>query len=177
VNSFRAKLLDKKMLFALLHDPRIARRCTEDELAVVRDHVPWTRRVAPGRTTSPNGATIDLAPWAAEHRTELVLKPNDGLGGRGVVLGAEIDQATWERALEAALVEPTVVQQRVALPTAMFPELGPNGALVFSRRFVEIDPYLCRGEARGVLTRLSSTTMSAVHAGAGTVPTFVLEDA
>ena len=50
VNSFRAKLLDKKMLFAMLHDERIARQYTADEAAAVKRHVPWTRKVAEGKT-------------------------------------------------------------------------------------------------------------------------------
>ena len=45
------------------------------------------------------------------------------------------------------------------------------------RRYVELDAYLFRGEMRGIMTRLSATTLSNVNAGAGTVPTFVIEDA
>jgi hypothetical protein len=58
----------------------------------------------------------------------------------------------------------------------MFPEIGAAGELFFARRYMEVDPYLFRGETRGVLTRLSATTLCNVHAGAGTVPTFILED-
>lgn len=177
VNSFRAKLLDKKMLFALLHDPRVTARYSPEEAAVVRAHVPWTRRVIEGKTTGPDGAEIDLVPYALEHRTGLVLKPNDELGSRGVVVGANVEHAVWERALKLALVDPSIVQQRVSLPSAMFPEVGAAGELFFSRRYVELDPYLFRGEMRGILTRLSATTLSNVNAGAGTVPTFVIEDA
>ena len=58
----------------------------------------------------------------------------------------------------------------------MFPEVGAAGELFFSRRYVELDPYLFRGEAQGVLTRLSATTFNTGNAGAGTAPTFILED-
>ncbi len=74
------------------------------------------------------------------------------------------------------VIDPSVVQRRIALPSAMFPEVGAAGELFFSRRHIELDPYLFRGETRGVLTRLSATTDCNVHAGAGTVPTFILED-
>jgi hypothetical protein len=176
VNSFRAKLLDKKMLFALLHDPRIQSGFTDEEVAGVRAHVPWTRRVAEVKSPAPDGAEVDLLPWSAANRADLVLKPNDDVGARGVLIGANVEQGVWERALKVALVEPSIVQRRVALPSAMFPEVGAAGELFFSRRFVELDPYLFRGEVRGVLTRLSATTLANVHAGAGTVPTFILED-
>jgi uncharacterized circularly permuted ATP-grasp superfamily protein len=129
------------------------------------------------KTRSPGGGEIDLVPWAAAHRADLVLKPNDEGGGRGVVIGANVEQGVWERALKLALVDPSIVQRRVPLPTAMFPEVGAAGELFFSRRYIEVDPYLFRGDFRGVLTRLAATTLCNVQAGAGTVPTFIIEDA
>jgi len=176
VNSFRAKLLDKKMFFAMLFEPAIFESFSAEEQAAVRAHVPWTRQVAEGRTDGPDGTNIDLLPWAAAHRTELVLKPNDDVGARGVLIGANVEPSVWERALKLAVIDPSVLQERVALPSAMFPEVGAAGELFFSRRYIELDPCLFRGETRGVLTRLSATTMCNVHAGAGTVPTFIIED-
>lgn len=176
VNSFRAKILDKKMLFAMLFDPRIDALLSPEERAAVKRFVPWTRRVAEGKTEGPDGAEIDLLPWAADHRLDLVLKPNDDLGGRGVVVGANVEQSVWERALRLAAIDPSVIERRVLPSSAMFPEVGAAGELFFSRRFIELDPYLFRGEVRGVLTRLSATTLCNVLAGAGIVPTFVLED-
>jgi len=176
VNSFRAKILDKKMLFAMLHDERVVGTYSPDEAEVIRRHVPWTRRVAEGKTTGPEGETIDLLPWCSERRSELVLKPNDDVGGRGVVIGANVEAGVWDRALELAVIDPSVIQRRLSLPSAMFPEAGAAGELFFSRRYVEIDPYLFRGEIRGLMTRLSATTLCNVQAGAGTVPTFVIED-
>jgi hypothetical protein len=176
VNSFRAKLLDKKMLFALLHDERITTRYSADEAAAVRRHVPWTRRVEETKTVGPDGDPVDLLPFCLERRTDLVLKPNDEVGGRGVVIGANVEPSVWQRALQLALVDPSVVQRRVPLPSEMFPEVGAAGELYYSRRYVELDPYLFRGELRGMIARLSATTMLSVEAGAGTVPTFVIED-
>ena len=176
VNSLRAKILDKKMLFALLYEPKIMALYTREEEATIRGHVPWTRRVAEGNTTDPDGNAIDLLPWLAQNRATLVLKPNDEVGGRGVLIGANVEPSVWERALKLAVIDPSIVQRRIPLPSAMFPEVGAAGELFFSRRHIELDPYLFRGETRGVLTRLSATTDCNVHAGAGTVPTFILED-
>jgi hypothetical protein len=175
VNSFRATVLDKTMLFAMLHDPAIQQRFAPDEVEVVNRHVPWTRRVAEGRTTSPDAAAIDLLPWASEHRASLVLKPNDASGGP-VILGAAVEQGAWDGALARALHEPSVVQRRVPLPSAMFPEAGAAGELFFSRRYVELDAQLFRGETRGLVTRLSATAQWNTGTGAGTAPTFVLEE-
>lgn len=176
VNSFRAKILDKKILFALLQDSRISGSYTAEEAEAIQRHIPWTRRVEEIKTTGPDGAPIDLVPWMTEHRSELVLKPNDEVGGRGVVIGANVEPSVWEKAIKVALVDPSVVQRRVSLPSSMFPEVGAAGELFFSRRFLELDPYLLRGEIRGMLARLSATPVCNVQSGAGTVPTFILED-
>jgi len=176
VNSFRAKLLDKKILFALLFDPRVAALYTKEEAASVRQFIPWTRRVVETRTEGPDGGEIDLVPWARDNRARLVLKPNDEVGGRGVVIGANVEPGGWERALKLALVDPSVVQLRVPLPTSMFPEVGAAGELYFSRRHIELDPILFRGELGGMLGRLSATNLCNVHTGAGTVPTFIIEE-
>jgi hypothetical protein len=180
VNSFRAKLLDKKVLLALLHDPAIQERFTPEEVQAVAKHVPWTRRVAERKDTGPEGESIDLLPWASERRASLVLKPNDETGGRGVLMGANVEQSVWDRALEVALVDPSVIQRRVPLPSAMFPEVGVEGELFFSRRYAELDPYLFRGEVRGMLARLSATRVCSssgdASSGGGAVPTFILED-
>lgn len=176
VNSFRAKLLDKKMLFAMLHDDRISKLYTPEEAEAIRRHVPWTRKVAEGKTKGPDGAEIDLVPWIVQNKNDLVLKPNDELGGRGVLIGGNLETGVWERAIKLALIDPSVIQRRVQLPSAMFPETGAAGELFFSRRYIELDPYLFRGDTRGVLTRLSASTMCNVQAGAGTVPTFILEN-
>jgi hypothetical protein len=175
VNSFRATLLGKKMLFAMLHDPVIQERFAPEELEAVRRHVPWTCRVRGGRVPGPAGEEIDLLPWASAHRAGLVLEPNDGAAGTGVLLGTNVEPAAWERALQAALEEPSVLQLRVPLQSGMFPEVGVDGELFRSRRFVELDAYLFRGEPRGLVARLSATAMQSLAAGAGTVPTFVLE--
>lgn len=176
VNSFRAKILDKKILFALLQDSRISSMYTAEEAETVQRHIPWTRRVEEIKTSGPDGSPIDLVPWITEHRSELVLKPNDEVGGRGVVIGANVEAGVWEKAIKVALLDPSVVQKRVHLPSSMFPEVGAAGELFFSRRFLELDPYLLRGEIRGMLTRLSATPVCNVQSGAGTVPTFILED-
>lgn len=179
VNSFRAKLLDKKLLFALLSERpgRLAELLTPDEADAVNRAVPWTRRVVEAKVTGPQGELIDFMPWASENRERLVLKPNDDLGGRGVLLGATVEASAWNRALQEALGEPSVLQLKVDAPTAMFPTLAPGDLLNFERRFVEVDPYLFRGEARGVMARLAPGPLFNVPAGAGTAPVYIVEDA
>src|SRR5207253_202465 len=102
VNSFRAKLLHKKMSLALLSDDRYARLYTPAQRRAIAKHVPWTRKVREGHTTYGE-KVIDLTEFVIRNRERLVLKPNDEYGGKGVVLGWTVDRHEWEQTLIGAL--------------------------------------------------------------------------
>jgi len=163
VNSFRAKLLHKKMSLALLSDDRYARLYTTAQRTAIRRHIPWTRRVRP-----------ELAEDIARRRETLVLKPNDEYGGKGVVLGWTVDQEEWEAAIEVATTQSYVVQEAVEIPRIPFP-IALDG-LKYIDLAVDLDPYLYDGRAGGFMTRVSAAALLNVTAGAGSVvPTFVVE--
>ena len=175
VNTFRAKLLHKKMTLALLSDERYRPLYTPDQRAAIDRHVPWTRRVRDGSATRGGRRLRDLAAFVAKNRARLVLKPNDEYGGKGVVLGWMVDQATWEQALSEALGGCYVVQEAVEVPREAFPVALEDGVRMMDLA-IDLDPYLFHGRPSGVLTRLSSSALLNVTAGAGSVvPTYVVE--
>ncbi len=174
VNPFRAKLLHKKMSLALLSDERNAHLYTADQRKAIDDHVPWTRQVLDGLTTRRGRRVPDLLSHCAARRSELVLKPNDEYGGKGVVLGWTVDQTSWEQALSVAATHSYVVQEAVEVPREPFP-VALDGVRMLDLS-IDLDPYLFQGRPGGCLTRLSSTALLNVTAGAGSiVPTFVVE--
>jgi uncharacterized circularly permuted ATP-grasp superfamily protein len=163
VNSFRAKLLHKKMSLAMLSDKRYERLYTPAQRAAIRRHIPWTRRVRP-----------ELAEDIARRRATLVLKPNDEYGGKGVVLGWTVSQEEWEAAIGVATTQSYVVQEAVEIPRLAFP-ISLDGVRYLDLA-VDLDPYLFDGKAGGFMTRVSAAALLNVTAGAGSVvPTFVLE--
>ncbi len=165
VNSFRAKLLHKKMSLALLSDDRYERLYTPAQRAAIRRHIPWTRRVRP-----------ELSEEIAAQRERMVLKPNDEYGGKGVVLGWTVEQREWEEAIEIATTQSYVVQEAVEIPRVPFPVVLDG--LKYLDLAVDLDPYLYDGKAGGFMTRVSAAALLNVTAGAGSVvPTFVVEDA
>jgi hypothetical protein len=174
-NGFRCKLLHKKASLAVLSDERNAKLFGPAERAAITRHVPWTR-VVEERRTQVHGREVDLLEYAATHREQLVLKPNDDYGGAGIVLGWEADQATWESSLQSALVEPYIVQERIELPVEPYPALTPDG-VVLGDRIVDTAPFVFGGShIDGCLTRISTASLVNVTAGGGsTVPTFVVE--
>jgi hypothetical protein len=175
VNSFRAKLLHKKMSLALLSDDRYAALYTPAERRAIAKHIPWTRKVREGHTTY-GGKTVDLTDFIVRAKDRLVLKPNDEYGGKGVILGWTVERHEWEQTLLTALTASYVVQEKVAVPREPFPVLLDR--MHFLDLAVDCDPYLFWGKVGGQLTRLSSSALLNVTAGAGSVvPTYVVEGA
>jgi len=175
VNTFRAKLLHKKMSLALLSDDRYSNLYSAEQRQAIAMHVPWTRKVRHGPTTRGRRRIADLAQHIADKRAHLVLKPNDEYGGKGVVLGWTVGQREWEQALTVALGESYVVQEAVPVPRQSFPVALGDG-IRFLDLSVDMDPYVFEGRPSGCLTRLSSSALLNVTAGAGSVvPTYVVE--
>jgi uncharacterized circularly permuted ATP-grasp superfamily protein len=108
----------------------------------------------------------------------LVLKPNDEYGGKGVLLGWEQDDASWDTALEAALRDRPgtwIVQERVPIRRETFPMFDASGEVTMRDMLVDLAPYLWRGRMAGYLTRLSATGLANVTSGGGQVPAFVVD--
>ena len=195
VNPPRCKVLHKKASLAVLSDERNAHLYTDEEREAIAANVPWTRVVEERKTevfevagdrwqvagdrgsSHPTPVTSDLVEFVASHKDHLVLKPNDEYGGKGIVLGWEVDQSAWDEALRTALAEPYIVQQRIPLPTEHYPSFV-DGRVVLAERMVDTAPYVAHGaHVDGCLSRLGGTKgLLNVTAGSGSqTPTFVVE--
>lgn len=175
VNSFRCKILHKKASLAVLSDERNESLFTADERQVIDAHIPWTRRLEE-RHTLYHGEKIDLLPFVLEHREKFALKVNDEYGGKGITLGWLTGAGEWEGAVRAALGEPYVVQERVAIPLEPYPSLV-EGRVQLIDRMLDTDPYVFYGDyVDGCLSRLSTAALVNVTAGGGSsVATFLVE--
>lgn len=176
VNSFRSKVIHKKALFAVLTDARYANLFTPEEREMIAGHVPWTRKVRPGKSDY-YGAEIDLLEFINERRDRLVLKPNDDYGGHGIYIGWNIDEIGWDEAIHNALANGDyLVQERVQTAREIFPALTADDTIQFVEQLVDLDPLLFNGKVGSAFTRLSSNELANVTAGGGMVPTFVISE-
>ncbi len=172
VNPFRSELLGHKAVFALLTDPARDFGFSAKERAAIRTHVPWTRRVADGRTTGPGGTDVDLVEYVTENRPRLVLKPAHDYGGHGVHLGWDESDSEWAEALKRSLETDYIVQHRVELHREVYPTLdAPTSGSTF---YEDTDPFVFQGELRGLLTRLSANEITNVHASGSLVASFAI---
>lgn len=175
VNPFRCKLLHKKASLAVLSDERQTDLLTPDEREAVKNFVPWTRLVEERHTDHASGS-VDLVPFIVRNREHLVLKPNDEYGGKGIVLGWLVDDAVWAQAVQTALAEPYIVQERVTIPSEPWPAIV-DGSLHISERMLDTAPFLSNGTTvSGCLTRIATDPLLNVTAGGGSnIPTFLVE--
>jgi hypothetical protein len=175
INSFRAKLMHKKMIFGLLSDEALAPLFAADEREAIARHIPWTRAVEPGETRY-QGERVDLLPFITSNRERFLLKPNDEYGGKGIVIGWECSENEWAAGLKEAARSPFVVQERVTIAYEGYPSLIDGQVQVISR-LVDSDPFMFGNETHGCLCRLSTATLLNVTAGGGsTVPVFTVQE-
>jgi hypothetical protein len=165
--------LQHKSVLELFTNPDFAPLFSSEQRRVFLEHVLWTRLLFERRTTLPDGATVDLAEYARTHQSNLVLKPNCGSGGEGVVVGDYVSPSLWQDALEKALAEPKscVVQWAAAPQLQDFPErvseelqLGPYHSTAGF--------FPCR-TGLGVFGRYSKHPVVNLQQGGGVVPFLV----
>ncbi|MFG2985977.1 hypothetical protein ACGFYQ_32820 [Streptomyces sp. NPDC048258] len=109
----------------------------------IHRHIPWTCD-AGDRTARPS-----------ERRAELVLKPADGYGGSGVVLGAAVGDEEWRAALDRAARDGGhIFQEYIAgdLVPLDFRH-APSGEIRTAEVPYVIGPYVFGGQPSSVLVR------------------------
>jgi hypothetical protein len=172
VNPFRSRVANNKKLFALFGDPRFSHLLQGDELEVIRDTIPWTRILRPGRTNYGDWR-IDLLPFVADNRERLVLKPASDYGGHSVSLGMETPPERWEEIIEAhADRADFIVQEYVPVPEEMFPTVEDGHVQMRLKRF-NINPFGLGGRYAGSITRISDRAVINVSAGGGLLPSVI----
>jgi len=173
VNPFSAKISGSKAFMAVLSDPQYEGYFDSQQNEVKRKYVPWTRVLKESQTTYRD-RQADVFEIVRTERERMVIKPTNGYGGNGVVIGKEAAQNKWESLLEKAANQPgnMTAQEYVPIPEEEFPFLEPE--FHFEKLKVNLNPYLFGGKYAGSFVRLSKSSIINVTQGGGMVPIFVL---
>ncbi len=104
----------QKALLECMGRPELASLFSPSERRLLRRVVPWTRVLGARRTEDPGGRGVDLPEFVRQARERLLIKPNVGSSGAGLLLGREAGPARWEARIARAVREPGrwVVQER-----------------------------------------------------------------
>jgi len=174
VNSFRSELSHKKAMFALLTDEALTAKFPAVERKAIREHVPWTRVVRPGRTSYRDEVIEDLIEYIRENRETLVLRPNDEYSDLDSYIGYEHDEGSWARAMRESLRAPYVVQERVKPARTVFP-LMSYGHLEFKEMQVDVQPQAFLGKVAGCSSYVSASGPGSYSPASGFAPTFIID--
>ncbi|HEX2188767.1 MAG TPA: hypothetical protein VHG51_07690 [Longimicrobiaceae bacterium] len=123
-------LLGDKRNLALVSEHAGSAEFSAAERELIAAHVPWTRRVLPGRTEL-HGRTVRLPDDLPELRGQLVLKRATSLGGRHVHIGRFCTDDEWRALLALALREEDWVVQEYLDPVPCVFQRGEEGAARF----------------------------------------------
>lgn len=175
-NSLGASVLRSgKHLLAVLSDPSYCLPLGKYERAWIDAHIPWSRLLVRGPSTA-QGVEVELVDWVRGNQQSLVLKPCFSRGGLGVSLGWECGRDEWERAVDQALLTPSIVQKRVITALETYPISTPAGV---ERRALAGDMCIFTWEGSdvgGLYCRVSDGGLLNVSAPGGMlVPAFVFE--
>lgn len=123
--------------------------------------------------TDFEGKKVDLIEFLHQTREKFLLKPNDDYGGSGIVLGWESSESEWEIALQDALQNSFVAQERAPVEKIKIPTYSDE--IKMSELLIDFDPFLFRGRAEGGLVRLSASSLVNVALGGGETALIIME--
>lgn len=151
-------LLGDKRNLALLSELSRSDLWTAEERELLAAHLPWTRTVRPGRTTSGE-RSVDLLPYISERRQELVLKKARSLAGSDVVIGRFTTQGAWDAHLaEVAAGGDWIVQAYVESR----PYLFQNGEHGCSPHDVVWGPFVFGSTYAGAILRVQPKKLEGI---------------
>ncbi len=148
--------LDHKSCFEIFSDPQYHRWFTPLQRRFFMRHVLWTRVLRECRTTDFRGREIDLLKYVRMRQSHLLIKPNRGFGGVGIVLGEQATRKEWRVALQRALQEKGawVVQRKATVHKKKFPALDSAGRIV-QKPLNVVCGFIATGQGLAVLGRAS----------------------
>ena len=148
--------IDHKSCWEVLRDKRFAKIFKTLMDAGILKHIPWTKIIRDIRTDNPDGKNVELLNYIRKNKDSLILKPNRGYGGYGIVIGKDATQQHWDEMIDRGCVEygKWIAQEYRKVSTKTFPALDESGDIVFEE-FYTVYGLAGTPEGIGILGRAS----------------------
>ncbi len=149
-NTFASMYLpENKSILALLWSPLLQTYLSTDEIALIQEIIPYTRLL---RDLTENEFKHLLS-----NKSEMVLKRSLDTRGRSVVIGRDVTQTEWQRALQQARavqqLEEFVVQELSPVETLTAKLPAQHRACHY---FTSLACFMIQGKAQGIIVRSSA---------------------
>lgn len=123
-------LMSSKLNLALLSEHQDSEAFNDEEKQIIKQYVPWSRKVVPGETTY-RGERIQLENFIFTHKDTLVMKPSLGFGGAGIYIGRNVPQNKWEEQVKNALRTKNWMTQELVESCPALYQHGESGFAVY----------------------------------------------
>jgi len=167
-------LLSNKLNLAVLSNPATAAVFSNEEKEVIHKYVPWTRKIISGTTTYKNKKIDNLEQFMINNRERLVIKPSQGLGGKGICVGSRSDEREWKEVVVTAIKGKNWLVQELVESFPGLYQTGENGyglhnmvwgSFVFGTRYAGVwTRVMPQIGSKGVINCHSGATVSMVFA-------------
>jgi len=166
VNPFCTKRVDSKNIMVLFKDDEyedVFPAELKDDLAVVREIIPWTRKIK-AEMKGPDGRMVDAREFLAAERENLVIKHANAYSSAAVFIGEDFTDANWLGVVEESLEGDWIVQEKIELPE-MELEYFEGGEVKRERCIFNVNPYIYDGRLGGFLNRASTDKLTSFKSG------------
>lgn len=167
IGDFATQIVHNKVLYKLLHDARTKVFLTDEEIAYINAHVPYTVSLAEG--CFDYDAVIS-------HKDDWIIKPEDSYGSKGVHAGVECTQEEWKVFVDECIGQDYILQQfcrpyetdnidLVKDPNASFaPYSNLTGLFVYN------------GQFKGCYSRISQSEIISTQYSEMALPTVIVQE-
>lgn len=162
-----------KSILTVLSDPRFNHHFSAADRQLLEQHIPWTRTVAAGPTTSMQGEAVELCDYIKRQRADLLLKPTDGTWGQGVLIGCHASEAAWDEAIARALSGRSYVVQEfirghvIHCPDPTTGDIEP--------RIADLNTFVLGGQVAGFLSRANHSPIVNLYQGGAMLPVMIAQ--
>ncbi len=166
VNPFCTKRVDSKNIMVLFKDEAyedVFPAQLRDDLAIVRDIIPWTKKIKPQMIDS-SGVTVDAVDFLNADKDNLVIKHANAYSSSAVFLGDDMDEDRWREVVAKSLEGDWIAQARIELPELEL-EYFEDGVVKNIKCIYNVNPYIYNGKLGGFLNRASTDKLTSFKSG------------
>jgi hypothetical protein len=166
VNPFCTKRVDSKNIMVLFKDEEyedVFPAHLRDDLAVVREIIPWTKKIKP-QMIDPSGVTVEAVDFLNADKDNLVIKHANAYASSAVFLGDDMDEGGWREVVTRSLEGDWIAQARIELPELEL-EYFEDGVVKNIKCIYNVNPYIYNGKLGGFLNRASTDKLTSFKSG------------
>lgn len=167
IGEFRTQIVHNKLLYKMLHEEQTHAFLTEEEIAFIQEHVPYTVSLETGK--------FDYEKVIA-NKNAWIMKPEDSYGSYGVHAGVECDDAQWKAYIDANMNTHYILQQFCMPYTTDNIDLMADEHADFKPYSNLTGLFVYNGQFKGCYSRISQSEIISTQYSEMALPTIVVED-